>query len=276
MKTPPSIKSIFENKCLPRLEQYVLLECALKKNRAWLIAHQETILTNQEFLNYNLLRDRRLMGEPIAYLRQCQEFMGSPFFVKSGVLIPRPETELLVEQALKILELYKKPKVADLGTGSGIVAISIALFRPDLSIWACDIDPIALDVAYQNSLDLGVLVNFFQGDWLKAFGERGDFDLIVSNPPYISCSDPHLRKLTHFEPRNALTDEHDGLKHIRQIISSAKFYLKSGGSLWIEHGWNQAKTLRMLFRKEGFSEIKSLRDLSNIERISGGILQKID
>ncbi len=272
----PSIKLIFENSSLPRLEQYMLLEHILQKSRVWLISHQETILTDEEFRRYSLLLERRLIGEPMAYLVNSKEFMGLSFYVNPDVLIPRPETELLVEKALQVLELFEHPKVVDLGTGSGAIAIAIAHFKPDASVWACDISSVALDVAHQNNLLLGTNVNFFQGDWLDAFGKNGNFDLVVSNPPYISLSDPHLEHVACFEPRIALTDEADGLKHMQNIVSSAKSYLKLGGSLWMEHGFGQSKALRMILQKGGFDEIKSLSDLSNIERISGGVFKKID
>ncbi|UOF93748.1 MAG: peptide chain release factor N(5)-glutamine methyltransferase [Bordetella sp.] len=266
-----SIKIILENACLPRLETYIILGYILKKPKVWLIAHQETVLSTEQIREYNSVYQKRLKGIPIAYLIGYREFMNYTFHVNSNVLIPRPETEILVKKSLDILNKIEIPKVVDLGTGSGIIAISIALSRSDAFVSGSDINSYALTVAKNNAKRLGVNLRLLKGNWFTVFKKKEKFDLIVSNPPYVSRLDPHLEQGDlRFEPRDALTDNADGLSHIRCIIFNARFYLKPGGCLWMEHGWNQSKILRNLYKKYGYNNISSECDLSGIERISGG------
>jgi release factor glutamine methyltransferase len=189
------------------------------------------------------------------------------------VLIPRPETELLVEAALEWMAGFESLSVLDLGTGSGAIAISIALARPDAAVLATDRSMKALKVAAENAVRLGAQLHFAAGDWYGALTAQQKFDVIVSNPPYISRQDPHLEQGDlRFEPRLALTDEADGLDALRAIVAGAPAHLKPGGVLWVEHGWDQAQAVRGLLAEAGLRGVDSRRDLAGIERISGGYL----
>ncbi len=213
-----------------------------------------------------------MCGEPIAYILGEREFFGLRLQLNAHTLIPRPETELLVEKALQIIT-SNAYSVLDLGTGSGAVALAIAHHRPHTHVVASDISDAALAVASANAQHLKVQnVNFLQSDWYAEFGEQC-FDLIVSNPPYIAADDPHLQLGDlRFEPRSALASGTDGLTAISDIIRQSPRHLNSGGALWLEHGYNQAASVRELLRQTGFTDICSVRDLANIERISGGTL----
>jgi len=199
--------------------------------------------------------------------------MGHAFGVGPDVLIPRPETELLVEAALEWLHGFESLAVLDMGTGSGVIAISIALARPDVAVLATDRSMKALKVAAENALRLDAKLHFASGNWYGALEAAQKFDLIVSNPPYISRDDPHLEQGDlRFEPRLALTDDADGLDALRTIIGGAPKRLKPGGALWVEHGWDQAGAVRALMDQAGLRGVDSRRDLAGIERISGGYL----
>ena len=258
---------------LPRLEVRMLLEHALGKPRAWLLAHDTDPAPAVAAELYRALAERRLAGEPMAYLLGEREFMGHPFRVTSDVLIPRPDTELLVETAIEALSGTPGPTVLDLGTGSGAIAVSVALARPQAVVSATDRSAAALAVATDNAGRLGARVRFLQGDWFGALPAGERFDLIVSNPPYIDSADPHLQQgdLRH-EPRGALTDDADGLSALARIAADAPGWLKPGGALWMEHGWDQAEAVRNLLRAAGLTRVASRRDLAGIERISGGYL----
>nr|WP_257022524.1 peptide chain release factor N(5)-glutamine methyltransferase [Pigmentiphaga litoralis] len=271
---------------LPVLEARVLMGHALHVNRAWLIAHDTDPLTDAQVSAYKQLAERRRAGEPVAYLLGEKEFMGHRFQVTPSVLIPRADTEVLVETALgdlegktlegKSLKGESRPAVLDMGTGSGAIAISLALARPDADVVATDVSTDALAVAQKNAISLGALVRFAQGSWFDALNSAGlpaVYDVIVSNPPYISSGDAHLDQGDlRFEPRQALTDFRDGLEALRIIIAGARPHLHAGGSLWLEHGWDQAAAVRALLVEAGFQRVSSRRDLSDIERISGGYL----
>lgn len=267
------LKTLLADSRLPRLEVRMLLEHVLQKPRTWMLAHDTDPVSADGVQRYEALLQRRLAGEPMAYLVGYREFMGHAFRVTPDVLIPRPDTEVLVETALAALADCVKPSVVDLGTGSGAIGISIALARPDARVWASDLSAAALAVARDNAQTLGARLHLAQGSWFEALGLQADFDLIVSNPPYIAQSDPHLDQGDlRFEPRSALTDEGDGLVEVRRIIAGAAARLKPGGALLIEHGWDQAQALRELLRETGFEHVASRRDLAGIERISGGSL----
>jgi release factor glutamine methyltransferase len=211
----------------------------------------------------------------MAYLLGFREFMGHEFAVSPAVLIPRPETELLVETALDVLARCSQaePRVLDMGTGSGAIAVSIALACAKASVVATDVSDEALSLARENARRLGARVEFFCGNWYHAVSGQPEFDLIVSNPPYISANDPHLvQGDLRFEPAGALTDGADGLDALRAIVGGAPLRLKAGGALWVEHGWDQAPAVRSLLRQAGFKMVESLPDLAGIERISGGYL----
>lgn len=276
MTTPPTpatpqLKSLLLDTRLPRLEVRMLLEHVLQKPRAWLLAHDTDPLVPEVAAAYEALLTRRLAGEPMAYLLGHREFMGHRFLVTPDVLVPRPDTEVLVETALEYVAQVSGPAVLDLGTGSGAIAISIALARRDARVMASDLSAAALKVAAANAWELTASVRFVQGSWFDAVPAGEGFDLIVSNPPYVASDDPHLEQGdVRFEPRGALTDGAGGLEDLGHIAQSAGRYLKPGGALWMEHGWDQAQAVRDLLAEAGFEDVHSRQDLAGIERISGG------
>ncbi|GLU34537.1 release factor glutamine methyltransferase [Trinickia caryophylli] len=262
---------------LPALETRILLAHALGWRRTELITRADEPLDPGALARYRALEARRAAGVPIAQIVGTREFFGLAFEVDANVLIPRPETELLVETALAALEGRAGPQVLDLGTGSGAIAVAIAAARPDARVTAADRSPEALAVAARNAQRLldparpGGPVRFLQSDWYTALDPASRFDLIVSNPPYIASGDPHLDTGDlRFEPRGALTDEADGLSAIRTILGQARAFVAPGGSVWIEHGYDQAEAVRALFRAQGFAGVHSLADLAGIERATGG------
>ncbi|HLS42052.1 MAG TPA: peptide chain release factor N(5)-glutamine methyltransferase [Paenalcaligenes sp.] len=256
---------------LPRLEQAMLWEYVLGVSRAWLIAHDTDTLPDVAVQRYQQLEQRRLQGEPMAYLIGWREFMGHRFSVSPAVLIPRPDTEVLVEQALHVIAGLQQPRVLDLGTGSGAIAISIALARPDAVVVASDFSIEAITLAQKNAHDLCGKVEFLTGSWYDVLDGHAPFDLIVSNPPYIAHNDPHLQQGdVRFEPKQALTDGASGLADLQTIISGATTHLRPAGQLWVEHGWDQAEQVRSMLHHAGYSAVSSKQDLAGIERISGG------
>lgn len=258
---------------LDRLDAQMLLLHALGRSphdRAWLIAHDSDPLTPEAAARWTALLQRRQQGEPVAYLLGEKEFGGLTLQVDARVLVPRPDTEVLVEWALDVLPPTGSdtPRLLDLGTGSGAIALTIATRRPDAQITATDACTDALTVAQANARRLGLPVRFAHGAWLAAVpGER--FHVIASNPPYIAEGDHHLTALTH-EPITALTAGLDGLDDIRQIVAQAPGALQPGGWLLLEHGHDQAAAVRELLDTQGFKAISSRRDLAGIERCSGG------
>jgi len=257
---------------LPRLEFQMLWQFVLQVPRAWLIAHDTDAIAEADAARFRELEARRLAGEPMAYILGRREFMGRDFLVSPAVLIPRPETEMLVEAAVGHLQGRQSPAVLDLGTGSGAIAVSIALECPEARVSATDLSADALDVAQQNARRLGARVEFLRGSWYDAVADGRTFDLIVSNPPYIAAGDPHLRSGDlRFEPAAALTDGGDGLAALRAIVEGAGRRLQPRGALVLEHGWDQAETVRRLLESAGFSLVASQHDLAGIERITGGI-----
>lgn len=270
-----TVADLLRTTALPALETRVLLEHVLGWRRTELITRDAELLDNELVLAFETLAQRRLDGEPIAQLVGMREFFGLDFEVTRDVLIPRPETELLVDMGLEVIAGLKTPRVLDLGTGSGAIAVSIASQRREARVWAIDKSPEALAIATQNALRLlgaDHSLTFIESDWTAALDPALRFELIVSNPPYIAQDDPHLLEGDlRFEPRAALTDESDGLAAIRKIVASATFLLANGGSLWFEHGYDQAEAARSLLTARGFSAVRSERDLAGIERISGGV-----
>jgi release factor glutamine methyltransferase len=236
-------------------------------DRAWLLAHDTDVLPEEGMAALQALATRRLRGEPVAYLTGYKEFYGLNLTVDARVLVPRPDTETLVEWALEVLE--PSASVMDLGTGSGAIALALKHTRPALQVHAVDYSTDALAVAQSNAQRLQLKVVFSQGSWLS--GVTGRFDTIVSNPPYIAAQDPHLDALTH-EPAQALASGSDGLDDIRTIIAQAPAHLRSAGWLLLEHGFDQAEAVRALLAKSGFVEVQSRCDLAGIERCSGGQL----
>lgn len=257
------------------MDAQILLCHALAIGRETVASHPERLLTEAEMSAFRAFVGRRARGEPVAYLVGMREFYGRPFEVNTGVLIPRPETESLVELALEQLPGDAPRTVLDLGTGSGAIAITIACERPQATIYGVDAAPAALLLARRNACRLmpkgrGFQPIFLVGHWYEPVAEER-FDLIVANPPYIAECDPHLAEGDlRFEPRAALTPGGDGLAALREIIANAPDHLRPGGWLFCEHGHDQAEAVRVLLRHAGFTEIHSRRDLAGIERVSGG------
>lgn len=253
---------------LERLDAQLLLLHALDcgpGERAWLLAHDTDALPAQGAATFGELCERRRQGEPLAYLVGQREFFGLPLLVDRRVLVPRPDTETLVEWALSVAG--DDARIIDLGTGSGAIALAIKSQRPGARVEAVDADADALCVARANAGALRLDVEFRQDSWLA--GALGHFDLIVSNPPYIRSEDPHLPALRH-EPLQALASGPDGLDDLRAIISQAPARLRPGGWLLLEHGHDQAGDVRRLLADAGFSSVSSRTDLAGIERCSGG------
>ena len=254
-----------------RLEAQVLLGHALGKPRAWLIAHSDDRLDPEQTATFADLFDRRWGGEPVAYILGEREFYSLNFKVTPAVLIPRPETELLVELALARLPTGLSARVLDLGTGSGAVAVTLALHRPEAEVVAVDQSAAALEVAQENAQRLGAdKLRLVRSDWYRALDEE-KFDLIVSNPPYIAAGDAHLEQGdVRFEPPAALASGEDGLNDIRAIVRGAAVRLKPGGWLLFEHGYDQASACRELLLQAGFEQVASATDLAGIARVSYG------
>ena len=255
---------------LDALETRMLLMHVLGLSRVQLITQSEQPLSADQAERLNQLILRRVNGEPMAYILGEREFYGLDFYVTPDVLIPRPDTELLVELALQYAP--KQSRLLDLGTGSGAIAIAVAQQRPDLTVLALDVSPAALKIAEKNAarhLAAG-RVQLIQSDWYSAIAGQ-QFATIVSNPPYIVKDDQHLSQGDlRFEPLNALTDHADGLSAYRQIITGAGKHLAEGGWLLMEHGYDQSSAVQELLSAEGFSEIQSWPDLAGILRVSGG------
>jgi len=257
-------------RCLiPTSEARLLMQQVLGVSRVALMTHPELPLSESESAAFETLVARRAAGEPVAYLLGTREFFGRPFQVSPEVLIPRSETELLVGLALE--RATKGARILDLGTGSGAVAVSLALERPDCRVTAVDLSPGALTVARRNAELLGARIEFLPGCWYEPLPEGARFDLIVSNPPYVAPGDPHLSQGDlRFEPATALVGEGDGLGDIRLIILGAAPRLTPGAWLLFEHGYDQGEASRELLAAAGFSEVQTWRDLAGIERVSGG------
>lgn len=253
---------------IPQSEARLLLRHVLGVSAAWLEAHREEALAAAALAAYEGLVARCAAGEPAAYLVGRREFFGRDFEVTPAVLVPRPETELLVEAGLAKLRALPQPRILDLGAGSGCVAITLALELPGAAVTAVDVAADALAVARRNAERLGAALRFVQSDWFAALGgER--FDLIVGNPPYVAAGDPHLADL-RFEPAGALVSGADGLDAIRIIVGQAQRHLGPGGWLFLEHGYDQGAALAALLGAAGFAEIEQSADLAGILRVSGG------
>ena len=257
-----------------RLEARVLAAFAWDVVPAWLIAHDTDPLTEAHTAQFEMLLARRLSGEPVAHLTGTREFYGRSFQVSPDVLIPRPDTELLVELALARMPPGQAVKVLDLGTGSGCIAITLALERPLAQVTAVDRSAAALAIARRNADILTARVEFLNSDWFAVLTGRR-FDLIVGNPPYIAAADPHL---THgdvrFEPLNALAAGPDGLEDLRRLAAAAGAHLLPSGALLLEHGYDQADAVQTLLQSAGFRHVQSWPDLSGIRRVSGGDLSE--
>jgi release factor glutamine methyltransferase len=254
-----------------RLEAELLLVHVLGKPRSWLIAHADDELDAIHAAAFDALVKRRGEGEPVAYITGRRGFWSLDLEVTSATLIPRPETELLVELALSRLPAGESTCVADLGTGSGAIALAIARESPVTRVTATDASADALAVAQRNAIAQRIAnVAFAHGDWLSPLGDQA-FDVIVSNPPYIEADDPHLgRGDLRFEPMSALASGVDGLDDIRRIVADSRVHLKPGGWLLMEHGWNQGDAVRALLQASGYREVFTAQDLEQRDRVSGG------
>ena len=258
----------------PRIDAEVLMCFLLGRERSYLHAWPEQTLDDQQFQDWNDLLQRRMRGEPVAYITGSREFWSLPLAVGESVLIPRPDTERLVELALERLPA-RDCVVADLGTGSGAIALALASERPDCKVMATDSSAAALAIARQNARRLGLPIEFREGDWCAPVaGER--FDMIVSNPPYIRSGDPHLEQGdVRFEPQSALVAGHEGLNAIRLIAEQARTCLKEGGWLLVEHGWDQQQAVVEIFQQSGYCEIEDFADLAGQARVcTGRLMQK--
>jgi release factor glutamine methyltransferase len=261
---------------LDRLDAQLLLLHALQRpatERAWLLAHDTDALTEAVQQAYLTLAQRRAAGEPLAYLVGSKAFFGLDLQVDARVLVPRPDTETLVEWALAVLPpkasagVPEAPRIVDLGTGSGAIALALKQTRPDVQVLAVDASTDALAVARANAASLGLVMDMQLSSWLQDVSDR--FHLIVANPPYIAEGDSHLEALRH-EPRQALTAGADGLDDIRHIIRQAPAHLLPGGWLLLEHGWDQAAAVRKLLSAAGLEAVQTRRDIGGNERCSGG------
>ena len=263
---------------LERIDAQLLLLHVLGRpeaGRAWLLTHDTDALPPAQQQAFDALCARRLAGEPVAYLTGRKEFYGLALQVDARVLDPRPDTETLVDWALEVLGDWPAPRIVDLGTGSGAIALALQHERPDAQVWAVDASADALDVARANAQRLDLDVRFALGSWLEALAPAQVFDMIVTNPPYIAANDPHLTHLTH-EPLSALASGSDGLDDIRAIVEQAPARLASGGWLLIEHGWDQAPAVQRLLQTAGFAQVQSRNDLAGIARCTGGCMTDLD
>lgn len=254
---------------LVRIDAQLLHLLALGRelhDRAWLLAHDTDELDAAVLTRLEGLLQRRLRGEPLAYITGTKEFFGLPLQIDARVLDPRPDTETLVEWALEHLPAQAHAKVIDLGTGSGAIALALKHQRPAAQVTAVDASTDALAAAEANARRLQLPVRFIHSHWLREV--TGTFDLIVSNPPYIRADDPHLSALAH-EPLQALASGPDGLEDIRTIIALAPAHLQPDGWLLLEHGYDQAEAVRTLFMQTGWKNVQSRRDLAGIERCTG-------
>lgn len=254
-----------------RLDAQLLLLHALGRaphDRAWLLAHDTDTLPATAWKRFAADCARRRAGEPVAYLVGEKEFHGLALQVDARVLVPRPDTETLVDWALALLEGQPAPRVLDLGTGSGAIALALQHARPDAQVAAVDASADALAVARANAQRLGLPVQFRQADWLD--GAPEGLDLIASNPPYIAAGDPHLPALAH-EPVSALVAGADGLVDLRRIVDAAPAHLRPGGWLLLEHGHDQSAAVQALLLARGFDDVHSRDDLAGIARCTGGV-----
>ncbi|MGH8110195.1 MAG: peptide chain release factor N(5)-glutamine methyltransferase [Arenimonas sp.] len=254
----------------PRIDAELLLGFVLQKNSAWLFAHSDHELTNEQHEQFRKLLERRIAGEPIAHIVGSRGFWTLDLAVTADTLIPRPETELLVELAIAKCPQYKNLRVLDLGSGTGAIALAIAAECKNAKVIAVDKSVAAIGVAQGNARANNLTVEFRQSDWFSAL-ENQKFDLVVSNPPYIPEHDPHLSQGDlRFEPVSALASGIDGLDDIIMIISQAPQYCAPQAWLMIEHGFDQGNTIRRLFSEAGFVNVETVQDLEQRDRVSLG------
>ncbi len=256
-----------------RLEAEILMAYTLQSPRSFLYANPELDLPGQRVDQFKKLVQRRMRGEPIAYITGKREFWSLPLRVTPDVLIPRHETELLVEAALERIPKADRLRIADLGTGSGAIALAIASERPACDIHATDVSEAAIALAKENAKCLGLsTVSFHLGSWCNPLS--GSFNVIISNPPYIAANDPHLKQGDcRFEPRDALCPGSDALGAFRVIAEQSVHRLGAGGWLMLEHGTDQGPDIREILVQHGYADIETIRDLSGHERVTLGSMQ---
>jgi release factor glutamine methyltransferase len=253
---------------VPRLDAQLLLAAELGCTRAWLLAHDDAPLDAAQAARVADALRRRADGVPLPYLTGRQDFCGLALAVGPGVLVPRPETEDLVRWALDGLAGHAAPRVADLGTGSGAIALALKAACPAAAVTAVDASDAALAIARANGQRLDLAVDWRAGDWWAPL-EGLRFDLVVSNPPYVAAGDPHLPALRH-EPASALVSGTDGLDDLRRIVAAAPAHLEPGGWLLLEHGHDQGTAVRRLLGAAGFIDVSTRQDLAGLDRCSGG------
>jgi len=271
MHRPPTVSAALALSGLAPLESKLLLAHVLGRERAWVAAHGDAPLDSAQARAYDTLVRRRAAGEPIAYITGRREFFGLDLEITPDVLIPRPETELLVEVAVRWLPAETPARVLDLGCGSGAVALAIARQRPSASVVGTDLSPQAIALARRNAERLAIAnASFLESDWFARV-PRERFALLVGNPPYVARNDPHLDEGdVRFEPKGALVSGSDGLDALRAVVAGAPAYLASGAYLALEHGYDQAGAVRSLLREAGLRTVASERDLAGIVRVSYG------
>ena len=262
------------DKTVSRLEARVLAAHAWQVSPSWLIAHDTDPLTSLQYTQFQVLLERRLRGEPIAYITGKREFFGRAFEVTPAVLIPRPETELLVEVMLAQIPTDLGLDILELGTGSGCIAISLALARPHACVTAVDRDLAALAIARENARQLHASLTFVKSDWFSALATQ-KFDFIVSNPPYVIEDDPHLdRGDVRFEPTGALRSGEQGMDDLQYLIEHAGAFMRPRGGVFLEHGYNQAEKVASLLNINAFKDIQTWQDLSGRDRVTAGFLSE--
>lgn len=252
----------------PRLDVELLLSFTINKDRSYFVAFPERELTVAQEQQFNALLDAAVTGKPIAYITGSKEFWSLDLTVTEDTLIPRPDTETLIEKVLGYYSSEKTKTLIDLGTGSGAIALALKKELPSWQVLACDYSEKALLVAQENAKRLGIDVGFSRSDWLAAFNDVR-VDVIVSNPPYIEEGDAHLKKLG-FEPVSALVAKDKGLADIKTITAQACRFLNKGGSLWLEHGFNQGAAVREILIDAGFDQVDTFKDLAGNDRVTSG------
>ncbi|MGX8942642.1 peptide chain release factor N(5)-glutamine methyltransferase [Symbiopectobacterium sp. Eva_TO] len=255
----------------PKRDAEILLEHVTGKGRTFLLAFGETLLDDAQLQRLSALLARRINGEPVAYLTGAREFWSLPLAVSPATLIPRPDTECLVEQALQCMAQFSAPTVLDLGTGTGAIALALASERPDCTVTGVDVQPDAVTLAQRNAATLQLSnVQFLHGNWFEPVAPMR-FSVIVSNPPYIDAEDIHLREGdVRFEPLSALVAAEGGLADLSWIIQQAPQHLKNAGWLLLEHGWQQGEPVRQLLQQRGFEQVATCRDYGGNERVTLG------
>ncbi|MDP7593031.1 MAG: peptide chain release factor N(5)-glutamine methyltransferase [Litorilituus sp.] len=255
------------------LDAQILLSFALNKPHSFLFTWPEQLITEQQLTHYITLLTRRYQGEPIAYIIEEKEFWSLPLKVSPATLIPRPDTETLIELVLKLYADNEVKHCLDLGTGTGAIALALAAENPRWHIEAVDFNHDVVSLAKQNALRLGLAhVQLYQSDWFSAVSAEKSFDIIVSNPPYIDEDDENLTQGdVRFEPKSALVAHEQGLADIRYITNNAMKYLVKGGRLFFEHGFEQGQTVRELLLKKGYKTPKTVQDLNGNDRITWAI-----